>query len=94
MNITQGKYRPIELLRYAGMFLWFCAGIPLPFMHVIYPQPLSLELYVAWIMLHLLNNNRLAAVVAGGVFLLIAAGLVLRVDPAHSEPHFEEEAAS
>ena len=54
MDIKQGKYRPIELLRYAGMFLWFCAGIPLPFMHVIYPQPLSLELYVAWIMLHLL----------------------------------------
>jgi signal transduction histidine kinase len=54
MVITQGKYRPIELLRYAGIFLWFCAGIPLPFMYVIYPQPLPLELYVAWIMLHLL----------------------------------------
>jgi signal transduction histidine kinase len=54
MEFIQGKYRSIELLRYAGMFLWFCAGIPLPFMHVIYPQPLSLELYVAWIMLHLL----------------------------------------
>ncbi len=52
MDILQGKYRPIELLRYAGMFLWFCAGIPLLFMRVIYPQPLSLELYIAWIMLH------------------------------------------
>jgi len=52
MDILQGKYRPIELLRYAGMFLWFCAGIPLLFMRVIYPQPLALELYVAWFMLH------------------------------------------
>jgi signal transduction histidine kinase len=52
MDILQGKYRPIELLRYAGMFLWFCAGIPLLFMQVIFPQPLPLELYVAWFMLH------------------------------------------
>jgi signal transduction histidine kinase len=51
MDITKGKYRPIELLRYAGMFLWFCAGIPLLFMRVIYPQPLSLELWIAWFML-------------------------------------------
>jgi len=52
MDITTGKYRPIELLRYAGMFLWFCAGIPLLFMRVIYPQPLSAELWIAWFMLH------------------------------------------
>jgi hypothetical protein len=30
-------------------------------------------------MLHLLDNNRLAAVVAGGAFLLLAAVLVQRV---------------
>ncbi|MFC1776018.1 sensor histidine kinase [Pseudomonadota bacterium] len=52
MDILQGKYRPIELFRYAGMFLWFCAGIPLLLMRVIYPQPLPLELYIAWFMLH------------------------------------------
>jgi len=52
MDITKGKYRPIELLRYAGMFLWFCAGIPLLFMRAIYPQPLSPELWIAWFMLH------------------------------------------
>jgi signal transduction histidine kinase len=52
MDITKGKYRPIELLRYAGMFLWFCAGIPLLFMRTIYPQPLSAELWIAWFMLH------------------------------------------
>ena len=52
MDILQGKYRPIELFRYAGMFLWFCAGIPLLLMRVIYPQPLPLELYIGWFMLH------------------------------------------
>ena len=52
MDIHQGKYRPIELLRYAGLFLWFCAGIPLLLMRVIYPQPLSLELWIAWFILH------------------------------------------
>ena len=52
MDILQGKYRPIELLRYAGLFLWFCAGIPLLLMRVIYPQPLTLELWIAWFMLH------------------------------------------
>ena len=54
MDINQGKYRPIELLRYAGLFLWFCAGIPLLLMRQIYVQPLPLELYIAWIMLHAL----------------------------------------
>jgi len=52
MDILQGKHRPIELFRYAGLFLWFCAGIPLLLMRVIYPEPVSLELYVAWFMLH------------------------------------------
>ena len=54
MDILQGTYRPIELLRYAGLFLWFCAGIPLLLMRWIYPEPLVLELYTAWIMLHAL----------------------------------------
>lgn len=54
MDVLQGTHRPIELLRYAGLFLWFCAGIPLLFMRWFYIEPLSLELYVAWIMLHAL----------------------------------------
>ena len=54
MDILQGNYRPIELLRFAGLFLWFCAGIPLLLMRLIYPEPLTLELYIAWIMLHIL----------------------------------------
>ncbi len=54
MDILQGNYRPIELLRYAGLFLWFCAGIPVVLMRLIYPEPLAIELYIAWIMLHAL----------------------------------------
>lgn len=54
MDVLQGKYRPIELFRYAGMFLWFCAGIPLLLVRVIYPEPLPLELYIAWVLLHAL----------------------------------------
>jgi len=52
MDILQGKYRPIELFRFAGLFLWFCAAIPLVLMRVIYPQPLATELYIAWFLLH------------------------------------------
>jgi signal transduction histidine kinase len=54
MDILQGKFRPIELFRYAGLFLWFCAGIPLLLMRVIYPEPLQLELYIGWVILHAL----------------------------------------
>jgi signal transduction histidine kinase len=52
MDVLQSKHRPLELLRYAGLFLWFCAGIPLLLMRMIYPQPLALELYIAWFLLH------------------------------------------
>jgi signal transduction histidine kinase len=54
MDINQGKYRPIEMLRYAGLFLWFCAGIPILLVQWIFPQPVELELYVAWVLLHAL----------------------------------------
>jgi maltose/moltooligosaccharide transporter len=64
---------------YMGIFNFF----------IVLPEILA-SLFFGWVMLHLLDNNRLAAVVAGGVFLLLAAALVLRVDPAHSEPHPEE----
>ena len=52
MDVLQGQHRPIELFRYAGLFLWFCAGIPLLLVRVIYPEPLTTELYLAWFLLH------------------------------------------
>jgi len=67
---------------YMGIFNFF----------IVLPEILA-SLFFGWVMLHLLDNNRLAAVVAGGVFMLLAAGLVLRVDPAHSEPRAEDQEA-
>ena len=47
------------------------------------------SLAFGWIMRHLLHNNRMAAVVCGGVFMLMAATLMQRVkDPGErSSPH-------
>ncbi len=48
---------------------------------IVIPEILA-SLGFGWVMLHLLDNDRLAAVVAGGVFLVLAAMLVLRVHDA------------
>jgi len=48
---------------------------------IVTPEILA-SLFFGWIMIHLLNNNRMYAVVAGGAFMLIAALLMQRVtDP-------------
>jgi maltose/moltooligosaccharide transporter len=43
------------------------------------------SLAFGWVMLHLLNNNRLAAVVAGGIFMTLAAVLMQRVHDVAAE---------
>lgn len=56
---------------YMGIFNFF----------IVTPEILA-SLFFGWIMIHLLHNNRIYAVVAGGMFLLIAALLMQRVkDP-------------
>ena len=56
---------------YMGIFNFF----------IVTPEILA-SLFFGWIMIHLLHNNRIYAIIAGGVFLLIAAGLMQRVrDP-------------
>jgi maltose/moltooligosaccharide transporter len=40
---------------------------------------ITASLFFGWVMLHLLHNNRLAAVLAGGIFLILAALLMKRV---------------
>ena len=56
---------------YMGIFNFF-----------IVPPEIIASLFFGWVMNHLLNNNRLTAVVAGGVFMAIAAALMQRVvDP-------------
>ena len=54
---------------YMGIFNFF----------VVIPEILA-SLFFGWIMLHLLHGNRLYAIVAGGVCLLIASALMQRVN--------------
>jgi signal transduction histidine kinase len=53
MELPGAKKRPIELLRYAGLFTWLCASIPLFLMPFWYEIPLATSQYVAWWILHL-----------------------------------------
>ncbi len=53
---------------YMGIFNFF----------IVIPEILA-SLFFGWIMSHLLGNNRIAAVVAGGVFLIMASLLMQRV---------------
>jgi len=53
MEFIESKHRPIELLRYAGLFTWLCASIPLFTMQLWYENPLGLNQYLAWWVLHL-----------------------------------------
>ena len=53
---------------YMGIFNFF----------IVIPEILA-SVFFGWIMNHVLHNNRLAAVVAGGLFLLVAAALMQRV---------------
>jgi maltose/moltooligosaccharide transporter len=56
---------------YMGIFNFF----------IVLPEIIA-SLGFGWVMLHLLHNNRITAVVMGGVFLIIAALLMQRVhDP-------------
>jgi len=46
---------------------------------IVIPE-ITASLGFGWIMGHLLNNNRIAAVVTGGVFFILAAMLTQRVE--------------
>ncbi len=66
--ILAGSLPPAQTGVYMGIFNFF----------IVIPEILA-SLGFGWVMRHLLNNNRLAAVVAGGVFLMLAAFLMQRV---------------
>ncbi len=53
MNLLSSYRRPVELLRIAGMFTWFCAGLPLLLPSIISEEGLSLPRYLAWWGFHL-----------------------------------------
>jgi signal transduction histidine kinase len=54
MEVLESKHRPIDLLRYAGLFTWLCASIPLFLMPYWYESPLAMNKYLAWWALHLI----------------------------------------
>ena len=57
---------------YMGIFNFF----------IVIPE-ITASLLFGWVMIHLLGNNRLSAVVAGGIFFMIAAVLMQRVKDPH-----------
>jgi maltose/moltooligosaccharide transporter len=59
---------------YMGIFNFF----------IVTPEIIA-SLFFGWVMNHLLGNNRMTAVVAGGCFMLIAAVLMQRVLDAGEE---------
>jgi maltose/moltooligosaccharide transporter len=67
-SILAGSLPPGKTGVYMGIFNFF----------IVIPEILA-SLGFGWIMSHMLNNNRMAAVVAGGVMLALAALLVVRV---------------
>jgi len=54
MPIFEGSYRPLELLRYAGLFTWLVLTIPLLFIRSVVDEPVPAEQYLAWWALHVL----------------------------------------
>jgi len=52
-ELLESRHRPVELLRYAGLFTWLCASIPLFLMRFLYDTPLAWQPYVIWWILHL-----------------------------------------
>ena len=66
--ILSGHLPPEKTGVYMGIFNFF----------IVLPEIVA-SLVFGWVMMSLLDNNRLAAVVAGGVFLLVAAGFMLRI---------------
>jgi signal transduction histidine kinase len=53
MVVLDDRHKPIDLLRYAGLFAWVCATIPLLLMYSWYEEPLGTEQYLGWWILHL-----------------------------------------
>jgi maltose/moltooligosaccharide transporter len=87
-SVLAGSLPPEKTGVYMGIFNFF----------IVTPEILA-SLFFGWVMQHLLGNNRLAAVIVGGVFMIIAALLMQRVnDPGEAKlrtasPNTEGEVA-
>lgn len=75
--ILSGSLPPEKTGVYMGIFNFF----------IVLPEIIA-SLGFGWVMIHLLNNDRLMAVIIGGIFMIIAAILIHRVKeqdyPTHS----------
>ncbi|MDX1555613.1 MAG: sensor histidine kinase, partial [Xanthomonadales bacterium] len=54
MVLNEERFRPLELLRYAGLFIWLALTIPLVFIRYVVEEPFPPEQYLAWWALHVL----------------------------------------
>ena len=48
MRLLRRRQRPYDLLRYAGMFTWFCAGLPLLIPGLFWESPVQMSVYLGW----------------------------------------------
>ncbi len=80
--ILAGSLPPARTGVYMGIFNFF----------IVIPEIIA-SLGFGWVMRQLLHNNRLAAVVAGGVFLILAALLMHRVKEAVAPPTLASDVA-
>jgi maltose/moltooligosaccharide transporter len=80
--ILAGSLPPQKTGIYMGIFNFF----------IVIPEILA-SLGLGWVMAHVLNNNRLAAVITGGVFLVLAAILMQRVQDVARLPEMENSSA-
>ena len=92
MKLFEGKYRPLDLMRHAGMFTWFCTTIPLFFIPHLRETPLPEVQYTAWWLLQLFfglvywqltrHLARSSAVPMRLVYLLLLSGSALAISAA------------
>jgi maltose/moltooligosaccharide transporter len=80
--ILAGALPPKKIGVYMGVFNFF----------IVLPEIIA-SVGFGWVMNHILGNNRVAAVVAGGVFMIVAAALMARVQD-HGAPVLSLEEAT
>lgn len=82
MEFLANRNRPVELLRYAGLFVWLCASIPLLLARLWYDSPLPMPPYLSWWALYLVfglsywNQVRMLPVRSGPLQRLLTLSLL------------------
>jgi maltose/moltooligosaccharide transporter len=82
-SILAGSLPAEKMGVYMGIFNFF----------IVIPEIIA-SLGFGWVMAHVLHNDRLAAVVAGGIFLLLASLLMQRVHDSQEAPRVQAVTAA